>query len=785
MSSKHCRICYKSDQDDLISVRLLLGNITIEEMILNITSISVSSDCRLPQNICLQCLDRLKAAYELRQQCIQMNDRLCAELEYSRDLPNTVVEQKTQTIPQSSTVSDGDKNDKNTVVIEIIDEDVVHESSNEPDQIEHNITAHYIAIKERNFACCGCAIDFSSRDELEEHVVRTHSNGKTYPQQRVEDAKEEDPEANESVQNEEYILEDSTDDEVELSIDIDFSDAEEEEAADETDLDTVFEEPTTMKSAERTEQASIQRALCLIPGENLLVVSQEQGYAVVEMQQHRCCCCAQLFPTEMQLNNHLEQREQNRVSDGTREQYACEYCGKQFTCWLVYVCHKRMREQRQFYMCTLCNAVLDSEKRMISHMLISDEHANHFNVSRESIVDRYRAIALPGKRCCCCKKYFDDEEERMKHMQYVHGLPSARSSFDKSTKLPYCCGACGRRFRNERLVERHLQYTVDILQYYCNLCDFETYNPRRMELHLYSGLHRDTLPVTVELKPLQTKPSPSQYCCFDGCEQHFQNEPALKQHINLSHQQVLEANRIQTKKLNRILQSQSYHECNVCSVLFKSIGALQAHQAPSARKGYLCVVCGVSKRTRAALRVHERSHTGERPFRCEVCDKTFHTNRTLLSHRSCHITGQHRCKLCGLVFNRKENLNRHIMLKHGEATIQCDLCPKKFKTVTVLNIHKLSHTGEKRFKCRTEGCDKRYITACDRRRHEMSVHTFERPHKCSFCNAAFIRKHQLTVHERRHTGDKPFVCPICGKDFVEAYPLRNHMRNVCQQALVE
>uniref|UniRef100_A0A182LTK0 Protein krueppel n=1 Tax=Anopheles culicifacies TaxID=139723 RepID=A0A182LTK0_9DIPT len=759
MSSKHCRICYKPDQDDLISARLMQDNLTIEEMILLITSISISSDRRLPQNICLQCLDRLKIAYNLRQQCIQTNDRLCAELEYNR-----IVEKKEQTNSESNTTSDGENRDEivpSAVVIEMIENDSYADS--------------IVSFKKRN-------------DYTLEKLQMVEAEEGSLKQELGTIVIEIEPKLKESAKNESCILTDSNANDDELSYNIEFSDAEEEEP-DESEIDDELEEQTTVKSTERMQKANIQSAICRIPGDNLLVVSQEQGYLIVEMQQYRCCCCAGLFSTEQQLDEHLENRDKN--ADPTHDRhgkYVCEYCGKQFTYWLVYICHKRMRDQRQFYMCTLCNALLDSKKRMISHMLMSDEHANYFKLCRESIADRYEAIELPGTRCCCCKKYFDDDEERLDHVKRVHGLPLTENTLDTSAKLSHCCVECGRRFRNEHHLELHLQYTVDVTQYYCKLCEFQTYNPRRMELHLYSGIHRNTLPVSVQLKPLQNnvpQVSRLRHCCFEGCNKHFQDDSTLKQHINQTHQQTLTTNRIQAKKLNQILQSELYHECNVCSVLFKTIGALQAHQARRNRDDFVCAVCGVTKRTRTALRVHERSHTGERPFQCEYCDKTFTTNRTLVSHRSCHITGQHTCDLCGHAFNRKENLNRHIMLKHGEATIPCDVCPKKFKTTAVLNIHKLSHTGEKRFKCRTESCDKRYITVADRRRHEMSVHTLERPHKCSYCNAAFIRKRQLTIHERRHTGEKPFVCPVCGKDFVDRYPLQNHMRNVCKQTLME
>src|SRR5277367_5442380 len=52
------------------------------------------------------------------------------------------------------------------------------------------------------------------------------------------------------------------------------------------------------------------------------------------------------------------------------------------------------------------------------------------------------------------------------------------------------------------------------------------------------------------------------------------------------------------------------------------------------------------------LKRHERSHSGEKPFKCAECGKRF-------SHKS--------------------DLSRHLRIHTGETPYQCRHCPKKFK----------------------------------------------------------------------------------------------------------
>lgn len=221
--------------------------------------------------------------------------------------------------------------------------------------------------------------------------------------------------------------------------------------------------------------------------------------------------------------------------------------------------------------------------------------------------------------------------------------------------------------------------------------------------------------------------------------------------------------------------------CELCNKSFKQsqnfLTHMNSHQASTV--AMKCNDCDFSTTFKLAYDKHVKSHTREE-YKCELCDKIFPARTWFIEHKNFH-TGEKpfSCEECGKCFPysryltaHKKSMHPHCYFKEPELN-ECQICKKRYSHRNSLRLHMKVHTGENTYLC--DVCGKS-LSSTDKLQLHKRIHTGYKPYVCTVCEKAFTKKDILTDHMRVHSGEKPFACETCGKCFSQRSPLTIHRR---------
>ncbi|XP_015036874.2 zinc finger protein 888-like isoform X2 [Drosophila pseudoobscura] len=365
------------------------------------------------------------------------------------------------------------------------------------------------------------------------------------------------------------------------------------------------------------------------------------------MSYSTCNTCGKQFAKPTFLRRH-------QVVHTKEKSYACETCSLCFSQQSSLQRHKRIKHTRAEASPVLgdadqvahqaLSALLDLQSGMES--LVRPQNSptqNSMQTTMEehpqcrivSVLDRLdpsgqlttltvqRIQRSPNKCfyvCEFCAKEFFKSYDLIRH----------RRSHTK--ERPYPCVTCLRRFSTRTKLNEHQKR----MHRKSSNCQLNEKKQRKMERGQKLAELQQLLPC-----PQQSITSGKSYKCV-YCSRIYKRKFNCRRHM-LTHLSRF----LNEKQVNpHCRKNSSPNRCLECRKPFKNTNDLSrhllthtntkshlvTHLKSSQRPSVNCQVCGKLYGSKSALQIHLRLHTGERPFKCEICQQTFRTSGHRIEH---------------------------------------------------------------------------------------------------------------------------------------------------------
>lgn len=232
-------------------------------------------------------------------------------------------------------------------------------------------------------------------------------------------------------------------------------------------------------------------------------------------------------------------------------------------------------------------------------------------------------------------------------------------------EYPFKCDECDKGFVIKTNYDCHmLTHQDNELPHECTFCLRRFSNPEHLNRHQL--IHTENVSYSVKYKVCR---------CYQ-CKKTFKDQTALKQHT--------------CAPIAPLVGSK--YSCKSCVKVFKHSSGLYNHNRTIHKLKGTKILCSVCGKHVSNIYHHMMRHNGEKPFKCDQCDKSFIAKPQLKQHLLVH-SGEKPfvCSICGKAFNNLYNLQVHERIHKGDRCHMCHVCGKGFLEKSYLKKHMNVH----------------------------------------------------------------------------------------------
>lgn len=453
----------------------------------------------------------------------------------------------------------------------------------------------------------------------------------------------------------------------------------------------------------------------------------------------RCTTCRKSFHMMSTLKQHMSGH--GKQEGETAESFSCEQCNKTFSKLTHLMIHTHKVHNKFVQDCSYCPRKFMTVSSLKTHIYL--KHRKNLNGSRQKChentenndgsrktycsndsqilkngsVDRQLLV------CSICDVSFSLQCNLKRHCRLKHSDSSRTKTVVRDSEACKMCDKCGNWFKTSKF-RQHMNSKECKKALQCEVCGQAFRTDSLLKVH------------TKEVHNIKS------YVC-DKCPKIFSSYSNLTRHKSIKHSG--------SNSSNDLLRN------------------------------YMCSICGKCFTAKDSLRVHMFTHSGERPYKCSLCDASYTQSGHL--HRHIKVTHEgkfdYQCQYtgCDKSFYDLSSLRIHQRSHTDERPYACPNCPQRFRTSNAKKTHMKTHLLNKEFECHIcfQGLTTKHSLQMHLKRHEVAE-------KMNPNSSLYDPNFKANVRQKvvKKMEEKRFACSYCSRKFTTTRGMYAHQRSVCE-----